>query len=395
MNTTIARAFLCATIVSTHAGFVWAHGDEDHSQDKKQPGKAVQEGTLPSPSGAPSERASRLADGSVYFPKAAQRQAGLLTQPAERGRYPKTVELAGKVIGDPAVSGRVQATQSGRIEPGKAGLATVGRKVAAGEVLGYLRPVSSSLERGAQQAQVAELKAQLAVAERKFDRARQLEGLTPQKEIEAARIEVEGVRARLAALQGGLDGIEALTSPVPGVVAAVNIVAGQVVEARELLFEIVNPQRLAIEALAYDAALVDGTVGGSFLIGDGAGTEKRRGARLRYVGGAPQLREGALPLLFRVEQSGRGSPLPLAVGQSVSVLVETRERLEGVAVPTSAIVRDNQGETQVWVKTAPERFQPRRVRAVPVDSRRVVVTEGVEGGDRVVSEGATSLTLVR
>ena len=374
-------------------GLLWAHGGEDHSQDEKKSVPTAQSPTSPSP-GAATERAGRLADGSVYFPKAVQRQTGLLTQVAEAGRFARTVELAGKVIGDPAASGRVQATQAGRIEPGKSGLATVGRRVAAGEVLGYLRPVASSLERGAQQAQVAELKAQLAVAERKYDRARQLEGLTPQKEIESARIEVDGVRARLAALHSGLEHAEALNAPVSGVIASANVVAGQVVEARELLFEIVDPQRLAVEALAYDAALVDRTVSGSVVLGDSV-AGNRTGARLRYLGGARRLREGALPLLFRVETDRRGSALPLVVGQSVSVLIETKEALNGIAIPASAVVRDAQGETQVWVKSEPERFLPRRIRSAPLDAQRVVVSEGLQAGERVVSQGASALTQVR
>lgn len=371
---------------------VWAHGGEDHSQDEKKAAPLAQSSPLPA-SGDP-QRAARLADGSVFLPKPMQRQAGLLTQPVEAGRFPRTVELAGKVIGDPATSGHVQATQSGRIEPGKTGLATVGRRVKAGEILGVLRPVATSLERGSQQAQVAELTAQLALAERKLARAQQLEGLTPQKEIDAARIDVDGVKARLAALRGGLDSAEPLIAPVSGVIAASRVVAGQVVEARELLFEIIDPDRLAVEALAYDAALVERTTGGSVVL---AGeSNQRQSARLSYLGGARQLREGALPLLFKVE-SGRGkaSSLVLAVGQSVSVLVETKDLLEGVVLPASAVVRDANGEPQIWVKLEPERFVPRKVRAVPLDGSRVVVAEGIKAGERVVSSGASALVLVR
>lgn len=363
-----------------------AHGGEDHSHDdKKTPAAAA---PVADGGKGDSRRARRLADGSVAMPKLVQRQAGLLTQAAEAGSFPKTVELAGRVIGDPAASGQVQATQAGRIEGGSGGLAMVGQRVRAGQVLGWLRPVASSMERGALQAQVADLAAQLAVAERKYERARQLEGLTPQKELEATRIEVDGVKARLAALRGGLDATEALTAPVGGVIGASRVVAGQVVEARELLFDIVDPQRLAIEALAYDAALVERATGGRLLVaGD------REGARLRFVGGARQLREGALPLLFRVEAK-RGAPA-LAVGQSVSVLVETREKLDGVVLPASAVSRDGQGQTRVWVKLAPEHFAPRQITPLPLDATRVVVAGSLKAGERIVVQGAPALGLVK
>lgn len=394
----LQKNLLGAACLLLPAALAWAHGGEDHSHDNAPAAVAAVAVAAPATAGSGAatdgQRAQRLADGSVFLPKPMQRQAAVQTTPAVAGRFPKSVELAGRVIGDPAASGHVQATQAGRIEAGRGGLAMVGRRVRTGQVLALLRPVATSLERGAQQAQVAELNAQLAVAERKLDRARQLEGLTPQKEIDAARIEVDGVKARLAALRGGLDTVEPLTAPVAGVIAAANVVAGQVVEARELLFEIVDPQRLAVEALAYDAALVDRVSGGSVgLAGIGAFDGERRSARLRYIGGARQLREGALPLLFRVEAAAGRAP-GLAVGQSVAVLVETSELVDGVVLPASAVLRDPQGEPAVWIKTAPERFAPRRVAVTPLDAGRVVVS-GLAAGDRVVSRGAAALAQIR
>lgn len=389
------------------ATLAWGHGGEDHAHPADAAAKANNAPAVAVATAGDPQRAQRLGDGSVYLPKPMQRQAGLRTAPAVAGRFAKSVELAGRVIGDPASSGHVQATQAGRIEAGRGGLAMVGRRVRAGEVLGLLRPVASSLERGAQLAQVADLQAQLAVAERKLDRAQQLAGLTPQKEIDAAAIEVDGVKARLAALRGGLETAEVLTAPVSGVIAAANVVAGQVVEPREMLFEIIDPQRLAVEALAYDAALVDRVTGGRVVLAgvgspyDAAGGEPAS-ARLRYLGGARQLREGALPLLFRVEPAAAAAGRPadqgsigLAVGQSVAVVAETRELVDGVVVPAAAIVRDGQGETQVWIKTAPERFSPRRVPVVPLDAQRVVIGSGIAAGERVVSAGASALAQIR
>jgi hypothetical protein len=70
----------------------------------------------------------------------------------------------------------------------------LGRKVVKGEVLVYLRPVGSAIERGNQQAQQAELEAQLNIVSRKLVRFEQLEGVVPQKEIDAARIERDALK---------------------------------------------------------------------------------------------------------------------------------------------------------------------------------------------------------
>jgi membrane fusion protein, heavy metal efflux system len=49
----------------------------------------------------------------------------------------------------------------------------------------------------------------------------------------------------------------------------------------------------------------------------------------------------------------------------------------------------------VWVKTAPERFEPRTVTTAPLDGISVTVTAGLKAGDRVATQGATLINQVR
>jgi hypothetical protein len=49
----------------------------------------------------------------------------------------------------------------------------------------------------------------------------------------------------------------------------------------------------------------------------------------------------------------------------------------------------------VWVKTAPERFEPRTVTTEPLDGVNAAVTSGLEPGDRVATQGATLINQVR
>ena len=121
----------------------------------------------------------RLADGSLFVPKPVQRQLGLRTQPVRIAELAATVELNGQIIPDPETSGRVQAMFAGSVIPGPKGMPTAGRKVAKGEVLVYLRPISGAIERGNQKASLAELEAQLAIAKGKMKRFEQLEGAVP------------------------------------------------------------------------------------------------------------------------------------------------------------------------------------------------------------------------
>ena len=327
----------------------------------------------------------RQPDGSVFLPKPAQRLMGLRTQVVQPQALARTQELAGKVVMDANAGGKVQAMAAGRIAPGPRGLPHVGQAVRKGEVLAYVEPALGALERSAQQAQVAELRAAQALAEKRLARLRELADTVPRKEIEAAESEVNSLRARVAALGAGLSGREALVAPVAGVIAASHAVAGQVVDARELVFEVVNPARLRVEALAYDAALAQDVAGAALAVG----TQR---VPLRFVGAARSLREQALPLLFEAEGGALAS---LAVGQPVKVFVQTARTVEGFALPAAAVQKNAANQSIVWVKPGAERLEPRTVVAEPLDGTTVAVTAGLRAGDRVAVQGAVLVNQIR
>ena len=365
-------------------GTALGHGDEDHSQDakKKAPAAVSAEGTLGTGGAAALQR---LADGSLFVPKPVQRQLGLRTQLVRIAELAATVEMNGRVIPDPETSGRVQAKFAGSVIPGPKGMPTAGRKIAKGEVLAYLRPISGTIERGNQKASLAELEAQLAIAEGKVKRFEQLEGAVPQKEIDAARIEHTALQQRRAYVRASIDSAEQLVAPASGIVSASHhLLAGQVVDAKEVLFEIVDPARLAVEALAYDVGIAKTLVSASALADQTA-------LDLKFVGGGQQLREQALPLLFRITNPNAA----VAVGQPVKVIVRIDKGVKGATVPRAALTKVGAGETAVWVHTEAERFVARRIRHQSLDAANVAILDGLHDGDRVVTIGAGLLSQVR
>ena len=207
----------------------------------------------------------------------------------------------------------------------------------------------------------------------------------PQKEIEAARIEYAALQKRRAFVDININAAEPLIAPVSGVISASSVVAGQVVETKEVLFEIVDPTRLFVEALAYDAGLATRIVGASALADNASALE------LRFVGGGRQLREQALPLLFSIAMRDAR----VAVGQPVKVMVRTSQGLKGAAVARQALIKNDAGEAVVWVHAEAERFVARKVRVQSLDASKVAITDGLHDGDRVVTEGAGLLSQVR
>jgi hypothetical protein len=368
---------LCAGLMP--AGSAFADAGHDHGD---------------APAGASGDNPRRLPDGSVFLPKTGQRQLALRTRPAERAVLPRSVELTGRVVADPNAGGKVQPTVPGRIEAGPGGLPRLGQAVTRGQVLALVRSSAAPLDRANQVALGAELRASLDVARRRLARLEQLEDTIPRKDLEAARADATGLAQRLAAVEGSVSATEALRAPVTGVIAASNVVAGQVVDARDTVFEIVDPSRLLVEALAYDATLA-GRV-------RDASASPAAGVRLPLVfsGAGRILREGAVPLQFRTAPAGPGGTAadgapPLSIHQPVRVLVRTDETIDGFALPAAAVVRNAANQDIVWVHASAEHFVPRGVRQSPLDGATVAVVDGLRPGDRVVTQGAALLNQVR
>ena len=337
----------------------------------------------------------RQADGSVFLPKPTQRQLELRTVVAEEKSLPKTAELTGRVANDPNTGGKVQPTQAGRIEAGPRGLPQLGQAVRKGETLAIVRASTAAIERANQVAQTAELKANLDQARKRVARLEQLEGTVALKDIDAARAEADSLAQRLAAVSGSVSATEVLVAPVSGVIAAAYAMAGQVVNAGDVLFEIVDPARLVVQASAFDTALLSNIA--SATASPSAGVT----VALRFVGAGRTLQEGAIPLQFNTVATKGAAPastplaVPLAVGQPVKVFVQTKETVLGYAVPTGAVVKNPSNQDIVWVRAGPEVFEPRPVRTVALDGARVSVVNGLKAGDRVVTQGAPLVNQVR
>ena len=330
---------------------------------------------------------ARLPDGSVNVPMASQRVMGLRTRLATESEASATVELPGRVVMDPNAGGRVQAVHGGRIEGAVNGLPVPGQKVQRGQVLAYLRHHAEPFAQANQQAELASLRASRAVAEQRVKRLESLEGTVPRKEIEAARAELTGLTQREQSIGRSLGARESLVAPVSGVIARADAAAGQVVSAGEVLFEVVDPARVLIEATTVDVALAQ-RISKAALTGVPEVT-------LRFVGAARSLRDGALPLTFRAQSDRPGAALPLAVGQPVTVIATLDERIKGSVLPAQAVVRNASNEPVVWIKVGAERYLPQRVTTRAVDSQTVVVTQGLGAENRVVVQGAPLLAQIR
>jgi len=347
------------------------------------PGHDHGDGGAAVPSGGNVPR--RQADGSVFMPKPAQRLLRIRTSATSSTTAPQSTELLGTVIADPRASGRVQAPFAGRIEVDTIEIAFVGQRVQKGDVLAVLVPTVSSIERGSVGQQLAEIDGNITQAEQKVARLSKLVSSVPQAEIDQARAELNALRERRKALSPSLFGREQLRAPAAGIIALANVRVGQVVDAREMLFEIVDPERVWIEAVGFASIDEKATVAAHAVVAPG------KSVPLKFLGRAPELKQQSLPLLFQVESRDSG----LAIGRSIPVLMQTKASTPGITLPEGAVVRAPNGLPQVWEKLGPEKFVAKSVRTQSLDGQRVLVTDGLTEGSRIVVDGAEFINQVR
>lgn len=331
------------------------------------------------------EAPRRLEDGAIFVPKGSQRLLAIRTQVTAVGDAAASVRMIGTLVPDPNASGRVQSSQPGRLEPAEAGFPILGQRVERGQVLAFVTPTYSAAERGSLVQNAAELDAQITILNARVNRLVALRGSVSEREIGEAQAELTGARQRRAAIQPALSGREPLVAPVSGVVSVVRGAVGQLVDSAVSVFDIVDPSRLWVEALAFDRAAVERVTGASATLSDG------RVVELTFIGRGLTVRQQAVPVNFRVENP----PVDAPIGASVMVTLRTARSLQGIVLPADAVVRSAEGPPVVFEHATAERFVPRQVRLQPLDGTRVVILAGLEVGSRVVTQGAGLIAQVR
>lgn len=365
---------LVLVLLIAGTGLASAHEGHDHGETAK----------VAPPAG---DTPRRLADGSVFAPKPTQRLLEIRTQVTKTEEARKTLALVGRVIADPNRSGQVQSITGGRIVAPESGLPRLGQIVRRGDILASVEQAVPQADRTTIAERVGEIEQQIAMVEAKLKRSRSLaeRAIAPQSQVIDFEIELAGLMRRREIVGRIRIEPELLRAPLDGVVSAVRVVAGQVVGSQDVLFQIVDPAGLWIEALSY------GDVDPSQLDGASALLPGGKPLNLSFRGTGRALQQQATLVHFAVEDP----PATVAIGQPVRVTARNGASVSGIILPRDAVVRGGNGEALVWRHTDPERFEPRPVRTEPFDATRLVIRSGVAPGERIVVRGAEHLNQIR
>jgi cobalt-zinc-cadmium efflux system membrane fusion protein len=350
------------------------------------PGHSGDEGHAHGPETATgaSDLPRRLSDGSVFLPKPTQRLLEVRTKYVQPETARRTIRMSGRVISNPNHTAIVQSTVDGRLAPVNGKFPQTGRQVKAGEILAYVQPVLAAIDRSDVEQTAGTLDQEIALAANKV---RQFKSVStfPAERIKTAEIELENLIQRRASLSKRERGQEPLVAPIDGVITATQAVIGQVVTSKDVLFHIVEPKALWVEALAYD------TIDVSTLTGAQAVAHDRANADLKLISSNPSLTQHGTVLNFEMTASGS----EFNIGRNVAVLAETGEPLTGIILPRAAVVQAPNGQYVVFRHVEPERFEQKPVRFIEIDGGRVLLTSGVEAGEKIAVEHAALINQIR
>lgn len=331
------------------------------------------------------ERAQRQPDGTVFVPKSVQRIFSLRTLVAKSGGFQRAIELPGRIIPDPNASGYVQTALGGRLSPPPSGFPRLGAAVKAGDILGYVTPPVQTIDVSDMRQRQGELDQQISIVERRLARYEQLvvSGAVSRTQLDDTRLELQGLKDRRVSLDQVRREPEALVAPVSGVIAEGTPVSGQIAQSNGVILQIVDPQKLWIEALSFN------TLNG--LQTATATTAAGQSLQLAFRGAGFADRSQAIPVHFAIVSNTDG----IRPGQFVTVFAASGDQKTGIAVPRTAVVRSANGQEHIFEHVSAERFTSRPVRTEPLDGERVLIVAGIEAGKRIVVQGAELLDHVR
>jgi RND family efflux transporter MFP subunit len=321
--------------------------------------------------------------------------------PVERAAYVHT-ELIQPRDGQASVTltGDVQARFSTDLSFRVSGrvlerLVDVGTHVNAGELLARLDPAEQQADVDAATAGVAAAQAQLRVAQATFDRQTSLlsSGFTTrvsydqaQEQLRTAQSTLESARAEFGRTREALGDTE-LHARAAGVITTRNLEVGQVVQATQSVFTLAQDgERDAVfdvpESMFF-GAVERGRVSLA-LISDSAVSAS---GYVREVSPAVDPRSATV----RVKVAILNPSPAITLGSAIAGTAGTKQAAE-ITVPWTALMAAG-SKPAVWiVDPATHRASLRPVTVGAYEAGAVLVSQGLEAGDRVVVDGGKLLS---
>ena len=331
--------------------------------------------------------------GTISFLKEQQWEVDFLVQLPFKKDLANQVVAMGELIPASDAEATVAAPLAGIISTAKP-LPFVGKRVSKGEVVAYIDPpVQQEGGVGQLSAAYAEAKGRFSLAQKEYDRAKQLHEakIAPLKRVEEAEAALASARAAMFPLERAVNSLTgaddggriAVRAPLSGTVVEISVGAGRSLEAGQPILRIIDIGTLWLKANvpATETKNVGTGAGASFTV---AGLEGEfKPSRLISSGDMLDPLTRTQPVLFEVPNPSQ----VLKVGMFANVSLRSGLVPGALVVAREALLED-EGRAFVFVHSSGETFERREVKTGVQEGGFVQITNGLAENERIVTRGA-------
>jgi RND family efflux transporter MFP subunit len=215
-----------------------------------------------------------------------------------------------------------------------------------------------------------------------------------EKELQEIRNEYENAKAQYNLLNEHFSsGMQTVVSPMSGYVKNLYVSNGQYVEAGQQLASVIKNKTLILKA---DVQQKYAPILGSVISANIRNVHENRtyslgelnGKVLSYGRSANET-NFLIPVSVQIENPGS-----FITGSFVELYLITLTNNQALTVPYNALIEE-QGNFFVYVQVTPELFEKREVKTGTTDGVRVEITNGLESGERIITNGAILVRLAQ
>lgn len=172
----------------------------------------------------------------------------------------------------------------------------------------------------------------------------------------------------------------ALLALQEGTVISDNFTLGELIEPGRVLFQVTDESSIRVKARLTSAKAAAVAVGNRAKIKSGNDWLQGKVVQTDHT-----LDEATRTLAVQIEVANPQHRLH--AGQFVETVIEGKQTSRGLVVPLAAVLRSPDGDWQVFVETAPGRFEPKEVDVLRTVGDQMVI-KGITEGTTIVTQGA-------
>jgi cobalt-zinc-cadmium efflux system membrane fusion protein len=346
-------------------------------------------------------------DGSIHLTSEQVQANKIQTAAVVERELASTISAIGRVTARAGAEAQVFSPFVGRIIADPARVPHIGNVVRRGQAVAEVEQLVTAAEKVQYGAALAQLQStidqtrqEVAFREIELNRARRLYsgGAIALKQVQAAEFNLQQAQERLDGAKRQKVQYEVALSrqdgprrapiiaPITGIVTVSELVAGELTDPSKSLLTIVDLSTVWVEAPIHESNLQSVRSARRAQITTPASPGRTYSGSLVTVGNVVDPTNRTVPVTFAVDNPDAS----LKIGMTAEARVPTGPTAKALLVPASAVLFE-EGQSVVYVESEPNVFRRRAITTSERKEDLIVVTSGLNAGEKVVSVGGASL----